>query len=366
MRTIVPPAAEAQASLSASASTTAVLHPPLRIPELVCPAGNLPALRTAVDGGADCVYVGLRNDTNARAFPGLNFDEATLAQGIDYAHRANRKVLLAINTYAHGRDLSRWTAAIDLAARVGVDAAIVADPVVMAYAARQHPELRLHLSVQGSVTNHEGINFLQREFGIQRAVLPRVLSLEQVEQTVRQTSVEIEVFAFGSLCVMVEGRCMLSGHATGESPNLNGVCSPARHVQWVERQEGTQKRLDARLGGVLVDSYREDDKASYPTICKGRFEVAGKRYYAMEEPASLNALELLPELARMGVAAVKIEGRQRGPAYTAAVTRVWREALDALTREGVAARRAATWHAALGSLAEGQQDTLGAYSRPWK
>lgn len=159
---------------------------------------------------------------------------------------------------------------------------------------------------------------------------------------------------------------MLSGHATGESPNLNGVCSPARHVQWVERQEGTQKRLDARLGGVLVDSYREDDKASYPTICKGRFEVAGKRYYAMEEPASLNALELLPELARMGVAAVKIEGRQRGPAYTAAVTRVWREALDALTREGVAARRAATWHAALGSLAEGQQDTLGAYSRPWK
>lgn len=337
-----------------------------KVPELVCPAGNLPALRAAVDGGADSVYAGLKNDTNARAFAGLNFDAQSLQQGVQYAHRAGRKVLLAINTYAHGEQLSGWTDAIDLAAQLGVDAVIMADPVLMAYAARVHPSLRLHLSVQGSVTSYEGINFLQREFGIQRAVLPRVLSVEQIANTIEHTSVEIEVFGFGSLCVMVEGRCSLSGHATGESPNLNGVCSPARHVQWIERREGNEVRLDARLGSILVDSYRPDEKASYPTICKGRFEVAGKRYYSMEEPASLNALELLPELMRIGVTAVKIEGRQRGPAYTAAVTRVWRAALDALRDEGLQMRPRAAWLASLAALAEGQQDTLGAYSRPWK
>ncbi|PXW24830.1 ubiquinone anaerobic biosynthesis protein UbiU [Paraburkholderia caballeronis] len=338
----------------------------LKIPELVCPAGSPPALRAAVDGGADCIYVGLKNDTNARAFPGLNFDERALGDGVQYAHRAGAKVLLAINTYAHGGDLSRWTNAIDIAARVGVDAIIVADVVLMAYAARVHPSLRLHLSVQASVTSYEGINFLAREFGIRRAVLPRVLSVEQIENTIAHTAVEIEVFGFGSLCVMVEGRCALSAHASGEAPNLSGVCSPARHVQWIERIDAGRRRLDAKLGPVLVDSYDPDERASYPTICKGRFDAGGKRYYTMEEPASLNALELLPTLARIGVAAVKVEGRQRGPAYTAAVTRVWRAALDALAQRGDAMQPQAAWLATLAGLSEGQQDTLGAYSRPWK
>ena len=336
------------------------------IPELVCPAGNLPALRAAVDGGADCVYLGLKNDTNARAFAGLNFDERSLAEGLRYAHRAARKVLLAINTYAHGPDLTRWTRAIDVAAQTGVDAVIVADPALMAYAARTHPALRLHLSVQGSVTSYEGINFLQREFGIRRAVLPRVLSVEQIENVIAHTSVEIEVFGFGSLCVMVEGRCALSAHASGAAPNLDGVCSPARAVHWVERRSDGATWLDARLGSVLVDSYRAGEPAGYPTICKGRFDVDGKRYYALEEPTSLNVLELLPTLARIGVSAIKIEGRQRGPAYTAAVTKVWRAALDDLARHGPATQVAEASRQALGALSEGQSSTLGAYSRPWK
>ncbi len=86
----------------------------------------------------------------------------------------------------------------------------------MRYATDRHPQLRLHLSVQGSATNHDAINLYQQQFNIQRAVLPRVLSLEQVEQVTQRTQVEIEVFGFGSLCVMVEGRCALSSYATGE------------------------------------------------------------------------------------------------------------------------------------------------------
>ncbi|MDH5577807.1 MAG: U32 family peptidase, partial [Betaproteobacteria bacterium] len=181
--------------------------------ELVCPAGALPALKAAVDNGADWVYLGLRDDTNARNFPGLNFDDAALAAGLAYAHARGRKVLMAVNTYPQAGSWTRWTAAVDRAARLGVDAIIVADAGLMRYAHRVHPQLALHLSVQASATSYEAINFFHEQFGVKRAVLPRVLSLAQVAHVARHTPVEIEVFGFGSLCVMVEGRCTLSAYA---------------------------------------------------------------------------------------------------------------------------------------------------------
>jgi len=330
--------------------------------ELVCPAGSLPALKLAVDNGADCVYLGFRDETNARNFAGLNFDEKTLAEGVRYAHERGRKVLVALNTYPKPDACKRWTDAIDRAARFGVDALIVADPGLMRYARDTHPDLRLHLSVQGSATNYEAINFYHDHFGVSRAVLPRVLSITQVEQLLKNTPVEIEVFGFGSLCVMVEGRCALSSYATGEAPNNNGVCSPAKAVRWQQ----TPKGLESRLNGVLIDRYAEGENASYPTLCKGRFEVADESYYAIEEPASLNTLELLPKLMTMGVAAIKIEGRQRSPAYSGQVTRVWREAIDACRSALDSYAVKPAWMAELNKVAEGQQHTLGAYHRSWK
>jgi len=348
----------------ASATGAAAVQPPAAgAPELVCPAGSLPALKAAVDQGADCVYLGLRDATNARNFAGLNFDEAAIRQGIAYAHARGRKVLLALNTYPQAANPAPWRAALDRAAHWGVDAVILADPGLMQYAARQHPGLRLHLSVQGSATNHEAINFYHAQFGIQRAVLPRVLSLEQVRQVVQRTPVEIEVFGFGSLCVMVEGRCALSSYATGESPNTHGVCSPAKAVRWQETPQG----LESRLNGVLIDRYGNGENAGYPTLCKGRFDVGGESsYYALEEPTSLNTLELLPQLVKMGVRAFKIEGRQRSPAYVAQVTQVWREAIDHCMAQGHLYAPKTAWMASLDQVAEGQQHTLGAYHRPWK
>ncbi len=334
-------------------------HPPL---ELVCPAGSLPALKSAVDLGADCVYLGFRDATNARNFAGLNFDDAAIASGIAYAHERGRKVLLALNTYPQPDNVQLWRGAIDRAARAGVDAVILADPGLMRYAADHHPALRLHLSVQGSATNAEAINFYQHHFGVRRAVLPRVLSLAQVEHVVKNTTVEVEVFGFGSLCVMVEGRCQLSSYVTGESPNTHGVCSPAKAVRWQQNPRG----LESRLNGVMIDRYTPQENASYPTLCKGRFEVGDDTYYAIEEPASLNTLELLPQLLEMGVRAVKIEGRQRSPAYVAQVTRVWRAALDDCLRDSARYAVRPAWMAALNTLAEGQQHTLGAYHRAWK
>ncbi|HUW36027.1 MAG TPA: peptidase U32 family protein [Rhodocyclaceae bacterium] len=330
--------------------------------ELVCPAGSLPALKAAVDHGADCVYLGFRDDTNARNFNGLNFDDAALANGIRYARDRGRKVLLALNTYPQADNWPRWTAAIDRAAGAGVDAVILADPGLMAYARRVHPELRLHLSVQGSATSYEAINFYRERFGIRRAVLPRVLSLAQVEQVIAHTEAEIELFGFGGLCVMVEGRCSLSAYATGTSPNCNGACSPAKSVRWEKTPEG----METRLNGILIDRYADDERAGYPTLCKGRFEVSDETYYAIEEPTSLNTLEFLPQMMAMGVAAIKIEGRQRSPAYVAQVTQVWREAIDACRRDPAHFAPQPGWMAQLNKVSEGQSHTLGAYYRPWK
>jgi collagenase-like PrtC family protease len=336
---------------------------PAASPELVCPAGSLPALKAAVDNGANCVYLGLRDATNARNFAGLNFDAASVASGVSYAQDRGCKVFMALNTYPQASNPAPWLSAVDQAVDLGMDAVILADPGLMQYAARRYPALRLHLSVQGSATNCEAINFYREQFGVVRAVLPRVLSLEQVRQVIDKTPVEIEVFGFGSLCVMVEGRCALSSYVTGESPNTHGVCSPARAVRWQETPRG----LESRLGGVLIDRYAEGENAGYPTLCKGRFDVGNDaNYYAIEEPASLNTLELLPQLMKMGVRAIKIEGRQRSLAYVAQVTRVWREAIDHCAANPHRYAPKTSWMASLDQVAEGQQHTLGAYHRPWK
>jgi len=118
---------------------------------------------------------------------------------------------------------------------------------------------------------------------------------------------------------------------------------------------------------VLIDRYAHGENAGYPTLCKGRFDVGNEQsYYAVEEPTSLNTLELLPQLFKMGVRAIKIEGRQRSPAYVAQVTKVWREAIDhcRANPQRYAPKRA--WMTGLDQVAEGQQHTLGAYHRPWK
>ncbi|SDI12474.1 putative protease [Pseudomonas benzenivorans] len=330
--------------------------------QLICPAGSLPALKAAVKRGADAVYVGFRDDTNARHFAGLNLDDKQLESGLQLIRQNGRQLYVAVNTYALPDGWTRWQRAVDQAAALGVDALIAADPGVLAYASRRHPNLNLHLSVQGSATNAAALALYQQRYGIRRAVLPRVLSLAQVRQVAEKSPVPIEVFAFGSLCIMAEGRCHLSSYLTGESPNLCGVCSPAKAVRWQEDVEG----LSSRLNGVLIDRYAKDEPAGYPTLCKGRFLVNGQRFHALEEPTSLNTLDLIPQLAAMGVSAVKIEGRQRSPAYVEQVTRVWRAALDAYASAPQHFSVQPQWRSALAGLSEGSQTTLGAYHRSWQ
>ena len=208
--------------------------------------------------------------TNARNFPGLNFDLAEARQGIDYAHRAGRRVFLAINAYPSALQWDKWCAAVDQAAGLRVDALILADPGLMQYRTAKHPQQRLHLSVQGSATNAEAIGSYARQFGVRRVVQPRVLSLTQVRAiTARRCRGRGIRFrqpmrdGRGSLRVVVPCHRRVAQH---ERRVFAGLA-----VRWEETPNGRRSRLN----GVLIDTYRDGEAAGYRTLCKGRFEAGG-------------------------------------------------------------------------------------------
>jgi putative protease len=329
-------------------------------PELVCPAGTPAALRTAVDAGADAVYCGLQNATNARNFPGLNFTPAEVEQSVRYAHDHDAKVLLAVNTFPPAGKFDMWREAVDLAAAAGVDAIIVCDMGVAEYAGNAHPDLRLHLSVQAGASSPEAIRFYCEEFGVKRVVLPRMLTVPEIADLHSQIPCEIEAFIFGNIGMMAEGRCSLTNYATGASTNMDGVCSPAAAVHY---EEDAAHNLTTRLGSFVIDRFGKNENAGYPTICKGRYLCSAQKrpYYAFEEPVSLNLSALLPDLMRAGVTALKIEGRQRSRAYVKSVVSAFRKAVDNLMDGRDAA------FANLLALTEGHRETEGAFrSKRWR
>ncbi len=331
-------------------------------PELVCPAGNLPSLKAAVDAGGDVVYLGFRNASNARNFEGLNFSAKEAREGIEYAHLRDARVYIAINTSPRPGQEDVWTSSVDLAAELDADAVILSDMALLDYAKRHYPSLRRHLSVQASACNYESLEFYRREFGIVRAVLPRVLTLDDIRTLIDRTSVEIEIFSSGGLCAMAEGRCWLSSYITGDSPNMQGVCSPAHSVRFEDRQ-GT---LDVRLDGVLINRFEPDEAAGYPTLCKGCFEAAGKQGHVMEEAYSLNVLEMLPSIMHAGISALKIEGRQRTKHYVHEVVSVMRAAVDACAAAPHTYRTQTTWLERMNAVSEGGARTVGAYVDEWR
>ena len=324
--------------------------------ELVCPAGTPTALKVAVEAGADAVYCGYNDETNARNFPGLNFNREELSAGIALAHRHGVKVLVAINTFPRAGAIDLWRSAVDDATRAGADALILADVGLLDYAASKHPRQRLHVSVQAAAANADSVRFYVENFGVRRVVLPRVLSVPEIAAVTKEIDCETEVFVFGGLCVMAEGRCSLSSYATGCSPNMQGACSPASHVNYREERG----KMVSRLGEFTINSFAKGEPAAYPTLCKGRFVTNETVGYIFEEPTSLDAATMLPGLKEAGVTALKIEGRQRGRAYIESVVQSFREALRALD----SGRPIET--AKLAALTEGQSTTVGAYRKTWR
>ena len=326
--------------------------------ELVCPAGTPSALRAAVEAGAHAVYCGFRDETNARNFPGLNFSPDEMIEGVRFAHAHGAKVLVAINTFAKAGAMDAWKAALANAEKAGADAVILADLAVLDHAATHHPNLRLHLSVQAAAATPEAIAFYADTFGVKRVVMPRVLSVEEIAKLNAAINVETEAFVFGGLCPMTEGRCSLSSYATGKSPNLTGVCSPPEHVAYTEDKNGTATRLN----GFTIDRFGAGEQAGYPTLCKGRFVAGGKTSYLFEDPVSLNAASLIAALAKAGITALKIEGRQRGKGYVTEVVRTFRAAVEAIDAGGTEVEVGRL----LAGLVEGGRQTSGAYKKAWR
>lgn len=325
--------------------------------KLCSPAGNLPSLKEAIRKGADSVYLGLKGSSNIRNFPGLNFLPDELAEGVGFAHKRKREVFVVINSYPQDGELYSCFQTIEDCYEIGVDGVVLADLGLMEYVHHHCPNLPIQVSVHAGACNPASIAFYQKHFDITRVVLPRVLTLKEITEIRSQTTVELECFVLGILCINRSGLCYLSSYLTGESNNTQGACSPAKYLSFEERNQ-----LRISLNGITLNEYG-DESAAYPTPCKGRYRnlSSGKVEYLFQAPESLNLLPLLPDLIKAGVDVLKIEGRQRSKTYVAETTRIVRKAIDAYYNNPPAFSVKKKWTSQLHSFFEGMEDTYGCY-----
>lgn len=270
-------------------------------PELLAPAGDWDCLRAAVENGADAVYFGLDCGFNARA-RAANFPLHDLPRVMETLHRHGLRGHLALNTLAFDPELALLEAMTGSIVAAGVDAVIVQDVGVARLLRSCCPSLPLHASTQMTLTSPETVR-LAEALGMQRVVLARELSVDEIAAVRAGTSLELEVFVHGALCVAYSGQCLTSEALGGRSAN-RGQCAQACRLP-------------------------------YDLVCDGRDEDLGDRRYLLS-PQDLAAHDLVPDLLAAGVSGLKIEGRLKSPEYVANIVRHYRRALD----EALAGRRA--------------------------
>ncbi len=268
-------------------------HP---IPELLAPAGGPVAARAAIANGADAIYLGL-GTLNARR--GVeNFDLASLADATRFAHLRGAKAYLTANVLVLPDEMEAAVRMIDEAWAVGIDAVIVQDIGLMGIVAQLLPSVRLHASTQANAHNASTVAALA-DIGASRVTLARELSLQEIAALVSVSSVEMESFVHGSLCYSYSGQCLMSSVVSGRSANRGLCAQPCRAAYELYRREASQRT-------------------------PGRHLLS---------PKDLAGIGHLPQLVETGVSALKIEGRAKSPEYVAAVTRVYRAALDRLAAD---------------------------------
>ncbi len=280
-------------------------------PELLSPAGNWDCARAAVAAGADAIYFGLPK-FNAR-LRADNFTEADLPELMAFLHKHGVKGFVAMNTLVFTGELEAAERQLRLIADAGVDALIIQDLGLAKMAREIAPGVELHASTQMTITSPEGLRFIESLFPLERAVLARELSLKEIERfsssTISHPSsiasakgdlpspiTPIEVFVHGALCVAYSGQCLTS-ESLGQRSANRGECAQACRMP-------------------------------YELVVDGETRDMGEHRYLLS-PQDLAAVDLIPDLVRAGVKSFKIEGRLKTPEYVAAVTRVYRKALDA-------------------------------------
>ncbi len=268
-----------------------------RRPELLAPAGSLDKLKIAVHYGADAVYMG-GAAYSLRAHAVLEVEE--IAEAVNYAHERGVRVFITINIMAHNRDLRGLRDYLFRLRDLRVDGLIISDPGIFALARKWVPEINIHISTQANITNSASAGFWQEQ-GAGRVNLARELTLAEIKEIRQNTSLKLEVFVHGALCISYSGRCSLSLYMTGRDANQGNCAHPCRYRYILEEEK--------RPGQYFP--VEEDGHGTY--IFNSR---------------DLCLLNRLPELMAAGVDSIKIEGRMKSVYYVGAVVRLYRAALD--------------------------------------
>jgi U32 family peptidase len=270
------------------------LSPPVPSPpELLAPAGDFDCVRAAVENGADAVYFGLKTGFNARA-RAANIDPADLGDVMAFLHRRGARGYVTLNTLIFPGELAELQRIVRPMVAAGVDAVLVQDLGAVKLLKAICPELSIHASTQMTMTSAESIRLVEA-LGIDRVVLARELSVAEIAHIHRQTSMPLEVFVHGALCVAYSGQCMTSESLGGRSAN-RGQCAQACRLP-------------------------------YELVCDDRDIDLGAMQYLLS-PQDLAAYALVPDLIAAGVCSLKIEGRLKTAEYVANITRHYRQAID--------------------------------------
>ena len=270
----------------------------IKKPELLAPAGDLEKLQTAVRFGADAVYVGAGQYSLRAAQSG--FSLADLQTGIRFAHERGCKVYLALNIFPFDSDLEPMIDYLKQAIKYGIDAVIAADPGIIALINQLDSNIKIHLSTQANTTNSAAVKFWHNQ-NVSRIVLARELSLKQIQAIKNKIpEMELELFVHGAMCMSYSGRCLLSKHMTNRSANRGNCAQPCR---WEYKMQEVQR----------------DDVMTIEEDSRGTYILNSK---------DLCMIKHIPELIDSGLASFKIEGRMKPSYYVAAVTRIYRAAID--------------------------------------
>ncbi|MDY3118628.1 MAG: U32 family peptidase [Peptoniphilus sp.] len=267
--------------------------------ELLAPAGDLEKLKTAIDYGADAVYLGGEAFGLRRA--SKNFSLEKIREGVDYAHERGKKVHVTLNIIPHDKDFDGLEDYVRDLEEAGVDAVIVADPG-MFLRVKAACGIPIHMSTQGSLTNSDTVRFW-RDLGAERVVLARELTLEEIRRIRRDVEgVEIETFVHGAMCMSYSGRCLMSNYMTGRDANQGDCAQPCRYKYH------------------LVEENRPGEYFPIESTEEGSFILNSK---------DLCMIEHIDELIESGIRSLKIEGRVKSAYYLATVIRAYRMAIDA-------------------------------------
>ena len=279
-----------------------MLHNPL---EILAPAGNEEMLRAAVFSGADCVYLGIGN-TSARQ--GANtFTPEELIAAVGFCHARNCKVYAAINTLVTAGNTASLEESVQAAVNACCDAVIVQDLYTARLIKTLAPEMPLHASTQMSIHSLAGVQQMA-EWGFARVILSRELTLAEISYIAQNSSIELEVFVHGALCVSVSGQCFMSAFLGGRSGNHGSCAGPCRLP------------FSAKTGGAWEDDLPQNEKSA------PKLTPATQTFHLSLRDLSI--LDALPELQKAGVVSAKIEGRLRGPEYCAFVVDCARKARE--------------------------------------